>query len=216
MVSATKGVDPSMESQVVDEDMIAAALVEEAGGDQTISSMATFELAQVVATAPTLRLSYKNILKIDNLQGFARLTKLCLDNNVLERICNLSHLVHLRWLDLSFNSIRRIEGLAGLTALEDLSLYSNKIAEVEGLDSCKSLQCLSLGNNNLVSLDNIIKLRQFQRLQLVNLEGNPMCKEAEYKFTALAYLRALRFHDYTMVDAAEVRRTNMQFTVRAK
>lgn len=42
--------------------------------------------AQVVAEATTLRLSYKNVLKIDNLQGFSRLTKLCLDNNIIESI----------------------------------------------------------------------------------------------------------------------------------
>lgn len=41
---------------------------------------------QVVAEATTLRLSYKNVLKIDNLQGFSRLTKLCLDNNIIENI----------------------------------------------------------------------------------------------------------------------------------
>lgn len=41
---------------------------------------------QVVAEAATLRLSYKNVLKIDNLQGFSRLTKLCLDNNIIESI----------------------------------------------------------------------------------------------------------------------------------
>lgn len=43
-------------------------------------------LLQVVADATTLRLSYKNVLKIDNLQGFSRLTKLCLDNNIIESI----------------------------------------------------------------------------------------------------------------------------------
>lgn len=39
-----------------------------------------------MAEASTLRLSYKNVLKIDNLQGFSRLTKLCLDNNIIESI----------------------------------------------------------------------------------------------------------------------------------
>lgn len=42
--------------------------------------------AKVVAEATTLRLSYKNVLKIDNLQGFSRLTKLCLDNNIIQSI----------------------------------------------------------------------------------------------------------------------------------
>ncbi|KAG5188451.1 protein phosphatase 1 [Tribonema minus] len=200
-----------VEAAVIDEEMIASALIDESGGDQNMTSMATFELAQVVSAASTLRLSYKHILKIDNLQGFSSLTKLCLDNNMIERVCNLGHLVHLRWLDLSFNCIQKIEGLSGLTALEDCSLYSNKIVEIEGLEACKGLQCLSLGRNLISGLDNVIKLRQFPRLQLVNLEGNPVCKEADYRFTALAYLKAMKFHDYTMVDPSEVEQAREQF-----
>jgi Leucine-rich repeat len=204
MVLAMQDPHHGAEAAVIDEEMIAAALIEETGGDQTINSMVAFELAQAVSTAPTLRLSYKHILKVDNLQGFGALTKLCLDNNRIERMVNLGHLVHLRWLDLSFNCISRIEGLTSLTALEDLSLYSNRITEVEGLDGCRALQCLSLGRNAIAGLDNIVKLRPFPRLQLVNLEGNPVCREADYRYTALAYLRSMRFHDYVMVDPAEV------------
>lgn len=51
-----------------------------------ISPPYNIHLSQVVAEATTLRLSYKNVLKIDNLQGFSRLTKLCLDNNIIESI----------------------------------------------------------------------------------------------------------------------------------
>ena len=56
---------------------------------------------------------------IENLIGFERLVKLCLDNNYIEEITNLSHLTSLRWLDLSFNKIRKIQGLDQLTQLED-------------------------------------------------------------------------------------------------
>lgn len=37
--------------------------------------------------------SFKNILKISNLQGLDSLTKLQLDNNVIDKIVNLGHLV---------------------------------------------------------------------------------------------------------------------------
>eukprot|EP00903_Cladosiphon_okamuranus_P006381 g6246.t1 len=198
-----EGID-NLDTAVIDEDLIGGALVEEADGDQHISSMTTFELAQVVAEASTLRLSYKNVLKIDNLQGFSRLTKLCLDNNIIESISNLDHLVHLKWLDLSFNNIKAITGLDRLTELLDLSLYNNQISEIEGLDSCSNLQCLSLGNNRIASLDSIIRLRRYPKLQLVNLEGNPVCREVEYRFTVLAYIKNITYHDYGTVDPAEV------------
>lgn len=78
-----------------------------------------------------LSLSYKNILKIQNLDGLFYLEKLQLDNNLIERIENLDHLVNLKWLgkifysDLSFNCIKEIKGLEKLTQITDLSLYNN-------------------------------------------------------------------------------------------
>jgi Leucine-rich repeat (LRR) protein len=78
-----------------------------------------------------LSLSYKNILKIQNLDGLFYLEKLQLDNNLIERIENLDHLVNLKWLgkilylDLSFNCIKEIKGLEKLTQITDLSFYNN-------------------------------------------------------------------------------------------
>ena len=64
----------------------------------------------VVKTTQTLRLEFRQILKIDNLQDLTSLTRLFLDNNFLEQISGLNALVNLVWLDLSFNKIRKIEG----------------------------------------------------------------------------------------------------------
>ena len=40
----------------------------------------------------------KDILKIDNLWSFVNLTKLQMDNNIIERIEGLEMLVNLEWL----------------------------------------------------------------------------------------------------------------------
>ena len=79
-------------------------------------------------------LSFKNIVRIENLQGFEGLTRLQLDNNFLERIENLGHLVNLEWLDISFNKISRIEGLEKLVRLKDLSLFHNQISVRSAVD----------------------------------------------------------------------------------
>ncbi len=152
----------------------------------------------------SLRLSYKNILGIDNLVGLRALTTLCLDNNVIEEIGNLGHLVNLEWLDLSFNNIRKIGGLDKLVRLKDLSLYSNQIEVVENLERCAALECLSLGRNKINRLDNLLYLRQFRKLQLLTLEGNPVCKDPEYRPFVLAQLESLRYLDYGLVDKSEV------------
>jgi Leucine-rich repeat (LRR) protein len=64
----------------------------------------------LLKTTTTLRIEFRLILKVENLQGLMSLRRLFLDNNLIERISGLDQLVHLEWLDLSFNKIRKIEG----------------------------------------------------------------------------------------------------------
>ena len=168
-------------------------------------------VVELATVAETLTLSFQNIGTIDNLVGFDMLTKLCLDNNFITKIAGISHLKQLRWLDLSFNKIRKIEGLSELKNVEDISLYSNKISEIEGLDECPKLQCLSLGNNEVESLDQAIKLRQLRSLKMVNLTGNPICREPEYKTTILAYVNNLMYLDYALISAQEFSAAREQF-----
>ena len=123
---------------------------------------------------------------------------------MIEKIVNLESLTKLKWLDLSFNRIAKIEGLHTLSELQDLSLFGNKITLIEGLEGCPKLQCLSLGNNNIKTMDQIIGLRKLSELRMLTLAGNEVCNENEYKTTALAYLKDLRYFDYTLVDQNEV------------
>ncbi|KIY99489.1 hypothetical protein MNEG_8472 [Monoraphidium neglectum] len=128
-----------------------------------------------------LAFSFKNLARIANLRGLDSLTKLQLDNNRIERIENISHMVRLTWLDLSFNQITQIEGLDTLTALQDLSLFNNRITSISGLDSMAALNVLSIGNNAIAKLDSVGYLRRFNRLQAVNLAGNPVARNPNYR-----------------------------------
>jgi len=154
----------------------------------------------IAPNAQSLILSFKKIIRIENLIGFDSLIKLCLDNNNIEEITGISHLKKLRWLDLSFNKIKKIQGLDTLTQIEDLSLYSNKISSVEGLEKLDNLQCLSLGNNRIDSLEQVIKLRQLRSLRMLALADNPVAQESEYKMVILAFIDTLLYIDYALVD----------------
>ena len=44
------------------------------------------------------KITFSDILKIDNLWFFTNLVKLNLDNNIIEKIQNLDSLIHLEWL----------------------------------------------------------------------------------------------------------------------
>lgn len=149
----------------------------------------------------SLRLSFRNIIEVSNLNNFDSLLTLRLDNNIIDKIANLGHLKQLTWLDLSFNNIREIEGLDELHNLLDLSLYDNQIEEIKGrLDGCPNLNILSLGRNNIKDLKQIDYLREFPNLRCVCLEGNKVCQHDSYNQHVLAYLPTLKYLEYMLID----------------
>ncbi len=170
---------------VIDEELVATCLwkmEEQIEGDEP-ERVAEFKrngLRQLdFQEVEELSMSYESVFAIDNLEGFTNLRMLSLDNNCIKRMVNLHPLVNLEWLDLSFNRIEKIEGLEALTKLTDLSLCNNLITKVENLQDCKKLKILSLGNNKIAHLDQIKVLRGLPELQVLNLAGNPTCKDTE-------------------------------------
>eukprot|EP00698_Gefionella_okellyi_P010133 TRINITY_DN2610_c0_g1_i1.p1 TRINITY_DN2610_c0_g1~~TRINITY_DN2610_c0_g1_i1.p1 ORF type:complete len:544 (+),score=142.95 TRINITY_DN2610_c0_g1_i1:25-1656(+) len=188
---------------VIDEDIIRSSIADVAVDDK---SRLGVDLREVT----TLAFSYKNIARIENLVGFKALIKLQLDNNCISTIENIGHLTTLEWLDLSFNNIQKIEGLETLTRLTDLSLYSNQISVLENLDALANLKVLSLGKNNVKNLDKLMYLRRFKKLRLLNLAGNGVCDDPEYRSYVLAFLKHLRYLDYKLVDENEVQAAREQ------
>ncbi|KAM3144044.1 hypothetical protein pb186bvf_003808 [Paramecium bursaria] len=151
-----------------------------------------------------LTLSFKNIWKIENLQGLEKLEKLQLDNNIIQKIENIGHLVHLQWLDLSFNAIAEIQGLDTLI----LHYSITQITTLKGLDNCRKLNVFSIGNNKIPSFEIITtyfskeKGIRFKNLQVLNVAGNPFTKEkeSEYKNHIINQLPNLRYIDYQFID----------------
>ncbi|PNG51686.1 Leucine-rich repeat-containing protein 48, partial [Tetrabaena socialis] len=117
---------------------------------------------------------------------------------------------NLTWLDLSFNRITAISGLETLTKLVDLSLFSNQISKIENLDTLSNLNVLSLGNNQLAQLDHVMYLRQFKQLRLVNLAGNPICKDHDYRSYVLSHIKDLIYLDYRRVNPTDVQAAREQ------
>lgn len=63
---------------------------------------------------------------------------------------------------------------------------------------------LSLGNNNIKALDNLLYMRRFDNLRTINLKGNPVCLDAEYKNYLLAKMKNLRYLDYRLIDESAI------------
>ncbi|KAF1318095.1 Leucine-rich repeat-containing protein 48, partial [Globisporangium splendens] len=148
---------------------------------------------------------------MENLETLRNLVKLQLDNNVIQEIDGIAHLVHLEWLDLSFNNITAIKGLDTLVKLTDLSLYNNCIAKLENLDTLKKFQVLSVGNNSLTTTDGLLYLKCLDSLRVLNLCGNPVCSDPEYRPFLLAHLEKLQYLDYVLVDTNEAIQAREQY-----
>ncbi|CAL8313634.1 unnamed protein product [Arctogadus glacialis] len=187
-----------VEQSVMDEKILQEA-VEEQGPKEEAGQISKEEGISFNAVLQ-LRLEYKNILKIEHLWEFTSLTKLQLNNNLIQKIEGLANLINIKWLDLSFNNIEKIEGLETLTKLEDLTFYNNKISCIENMDTLNNLTFFAIGNNCLGQLDNVIYLRRFKNLHTLNLAGNPLAQEANYKLFIAAYLSDLAYLDYRLLN----------------
>uniref|UniRef100_A0A3Q1AU49 Dynein regulatory complex subunit 3 n=1 Tax=Amphiprion ocellaris TaxID=80972 RepID=A0A3Q1AU49_AMPOC len=151
-----------------------------------------------------LRLEYKNIQKIDNLWDFKSLEKLDLNNNCIEKIQGLDHLINLTWINLSFNRIEKIEGLAALQKLEVLDLSNNRISVIENVDTLENITHFFIANNLIEELDNVLQLKKFKKLFTLNLYGNPVTKEDDYKVFIAAHMPNLTYLNYRVLDSAVV------------
>lgn len=135
--------------------------------------------------------------------------------------------------DLSFNSIEKIEGLGSLRKLELLNLTNNQISVIENMDALEKLTHFCFANNCLGQLDNVTKvflpksftwlyltyycnliqiehiskvlyLRKFKNLFTINLRGNPVSKDPDYRFFLAAYFPNLTCLDYRLLDQKTV------------
>ncbi|KAH9503987.1 Dynein regulatory complex subunit 3 [Bulinus truncatus] len=188
----------TVEPSVIDDEILQKAVEEQGPKDEAgkIAKKEGINLCDVLS----LRLEYLNILRIDNLWDFGSLTRLQLDNNIIEKIEGLDALVNLEWLDLSFNNIEVIEGLENLTKLQDLTLYNNHISKIENLDAQKNLHVFSIGNNEIKDLKDIQYLRRFPNLKTLNIANNPVSSEENFKLYVAAFLSNLEFLDYRLLD----------------
>jgi hypothetical protein len=184
---------------VIDDKLILEAqkLSEENGGGVNEEGKTSFHNLR------KLCLSYKNIIKIQNLMGLDNLEVLRLDNNLIEKIENLDHLSNLRWLDLSFNNITSVDNLGMLGNLTDLILYNNRIESVSfnALKGLRKLNILSISNNRIGDLMELLKaLKPIKTLEVLTVKGNPCTSDSEFKNYVVANLTQLKYLDYVFID----------------
>ncbi|XP_037331636.2 dynein regulatory complex subunit 3 [Pungitius pungitius] len=182
----------------MDEEILRKVIMEQAAQDRVECIFKTDGIH--FKEIPKLRLEYRDIRMISHLWDFTSLSRLDLNNNLIEKIEGLDGLVNLTRLNLSFNKIEKIEGLWYLQKLELLNLSNNRISVIENMDTLEKLTHVFIANNLLGHLENVVYLRRFKNLFTVNLHGNPFSKKDDYKYYIAAYLPDLTCLDYRLLD----------------
>ena len=68
----------------------------------------------------------------------------------------------------------------------------------------QELSALSVGNNQIAALESVKYLRQIPSVRILNLAGNPICTNEDYRQYVLAHIKDLRYFDYLRTAAARV------------
>jgi len=139
-----------------------------------------------VKACKELYLGSKGIEKLRGFEGFVNLESLWLDQNKLKKINHL---------DANFR-------------IKALYAQDNQICTLHGsLPAFTFLETLDLSNNQLRDLDKQLKvLEKFQFLRTLNLKGNPLVEEPDYRLTVIHHMPQLHVLDQHVVTDAERRK----------
>ena len=144
------------------------------------------------------------IARLEGLEECTALEELSLEENRIVVIEGLQRLTALKKLDLGKNRISRIENLSPhLVNLTQLSLEDNAISSLEGLAGLSSLMELYIGNNSVAELREVQQLKSLPKLIIMDLLGNPLCAQDDYRCYIIYHLRRIKVLDGMGVEAAE-------------
>ncbi|OMJ10779.1 Leucine-rich repeat-containing protein 48 [Smittium culicis] len=124
-----------------------------------------------------------------------------ISHNEIERIDGLDKLKSLTKLSASYNKFRQIPKFGENENMKEIKINNNKITFVhESLSNLVNLQVLDLGNNLITNFSQIEPLYKLKKLTNLNLKGNPIANDPEYKKTILENIPELRILDGERFD----------------
>uniref|UniRef100_A0A3P9NF29 Dynein regulatory complex subunit 3 n=1 Tax=Poecilia reticulata TaxID=8081 RepID=A0A3P9NF29_POERE len=135
-----------------------------------------------------LHLEFKNMAKMDFIHDFTSLTRLDLNNNVIQKIWGLNRLTNLTWLNLSFNKIENIGGLDSLRKLELLNLAFNNISVVKNMDTLENLTHFFISKNQIRGKECVHYLMRFKKLFKLSIGGNPFTEKDDQSLYVAAFI----------------------------
>jgi hypothetical protein len=117
------------------------------------------------------------------------------DSPIFDRCANLE------FINLSFNKLKCLSFLSKCNNLKEIHACNNEIQELDGLTNIKNLNLLEISNNMIVNYETVAALACNKKLDLLNLKGNPLAKQPNYRKNIqrlVPQLKGLDLNDYTV------------------
>eukprot|EP00941_MAST-03F_sp_MAST-3F-sp1_P003667 g3667.t1 len=146
------------------------------------------------------------------LESCHQIEELIFEENRLTDLNGLSNLRSLRSLDLGKNRIVSLNGLQNLTQLSQLSVEDNYIVSLLEISSLTALMELYVANNRLEKLNEVQHLKRLSKLIIVDLSGNALANDSQYRLYSIYHLRKLKVLDGIGVDAQELAQARETFS----
>ncbi|XP_033118406.1 leucine-rich repeat-containing protein 72-like [Anneissia japonica] len=130
-------------------------------------------------------------------------TQLYMANRKLtkDRDLQLSRFKNLKYLWLNGNRLRHIGCITRNFHMTELYLQDNELVDICGaVAHLTCLHTIMLQNNQLTKLEQTVKeFKAMQNLRVLNLSGNPIAQEPEYRFFVVYYVPSLQLLDRSEV-----------------
>jgi len=138
-----------------------------------------------------------SVLPIKTRKYAKECSEIVLSDRKINKLINFDQFENLEALWLTNNKLERIVDLEKNFRLKILCLGNNRITSLEGsLSKMKFLQVLFLNNNKLRNLDNnLLILKELSFLKNLNMFGNPLAEEPEYRNRVIFSLPSLETFD---------------------
>jgi Leucine-rich repeat (LRR) protein len=158
-------------------------------------------------------LSNNGLTKLDGIQFLKHLTELNVENNQLVDITDVGHLVELRKLELGSNYISNVgHCLTGLKSLTLLSIENNKLTSLSCFSELENLLELYVGENLIDDLKEIRHLSNLKKLLVMDLWGNPLCKDKEFRLFCIFHIKDLKVLDGYPIQPKEIEDSKQAYT----
>ena len=141
-------------------------------------------------------LSYNNIEKIEGLETLTKLEDLSFYNNKISCIENLDTLHNLTFLGMGNNCLDQLDNVKNITFID--------LLQVMGFNHQTWPRLIIHAYCIYILIPQVIYLRRFKNLHTLNLAGNPVAQEENYKLFIAAYLSDLAYLDYRLLNGETV------------